>query len=264
MQLDIYQLDAFTNQIFRGNPAAVVPVKQWLPEQLMQDIAMENNLSETAFIVPEQEGYGIRWFTPKAEVDLCDHATLASAFVIFNYLNHNDEAIQFHSNSGPLQAVRRDKYIQLDFPAIAPDEEAILTPEAIASASNQPVKNVYSSKQDYLAVLDSADGLRNLIVDYSALETLDKRGVIFTARGEDCDFVSRCFFPKYNVDEDPVTGSAHCVSAPYWGRVLQKNKLHAKQLSQRGGEIICELRGDRVLLLGQAVPFFEGKVKLEL
>jgi PhzF family phenazine biosynthesis protein len=261
MQLDIYQIDAFTNQPFHGNPAAVVPLQRWLPEATMQAIALENNLSETAFFVPEQDGFYIRWFTPKAEVKLCGHATLATAYVIFNKQALQGDAINFNSKSGSLQAVRRDNYIQLDFPAIFPDEVPIDVP-AIAQACNQTVQAVYKSKQDYLAILESEQAVHNLQIDFDMLKKLDNRGVIYTAKGDNCDFVSRCFFPKYDVNEDPVTGSAHCVSVPYWARTLGKTKLNAKQVSARGGDLICELVGERVLLLGEAVPYMQGKIKI--
>ncbi len=263
MQLDMYQIDAFTDRVFTGNPAAVVPLQAWLPEQTMQGIALENNLSETAFFVPENDGYKIRWFTPNKEVDLCGHATLATAYVIFNYLETAASAIKFSSNSGPLQASKQDRYIQLDFPAIAAETEADTAAyKIITEASNQAAQAVYSSIQDYLVILDSEQAVQALSPDLRALMQLDGRGVIFTAQGDDCDFVSRCFFPKYDVDEDPVTGSAHCVSAPYWGKTLNKTQLHAKQLSQRGGEVICKLVSDRVLLLGKAVPFMKGTITL--
>lgn len=262
MTHSIYQVDAFTSELFKGNPAAVVPLEKWLPEEAMQNIALENNLSETAFFVQNKNEYDIRWFTPKAEVDLCGHATIATAFVIKNFIDDAASEIHFNSKSGPLKAAIVGDYIQLDFPAIEPSETPIVTPQAIINGCDKPIQAVHGSEQDYLVVLDSADAVRTLTPDLNSIATLDNRGVIFTAKGDDCDFVSRCFFPKYDVDEDPVTGSAHCVSAPYWSKVLNKNSLIAKQLSNRGGEVRCEIQGDRVLLSGKAVLYMQGTINV--
>lgn len=262
MKLKLYQIDAFTSQLFSGNPAAVVPLDTWLPDETLQAIALENNLSETAFFVENDGDYALRWFTPKAEVDLCGHATLATAYVIYQHIAPEKTELHFHSKSGLLKTIKLDEYIQLDFPASVPEENAIKPPDAIVRGGDQTILKVYTSKQDYLVILENEAALKALKPNFSALLELDNRGVIFSAPGDNCDFVSRCFFPKYDVNEDPVTGSAHCVSAPYWANVLGKNKLHARQLSQRGGELICEIKDDRVLLLGKAVPYLEGVISL--
>jgi PhzF family phenazine biosynthesis protein len=261
MQLSIYQIDAFTDQLFSGNPAAVIPLNSWLDDKIMQLIALENNLSETAFFVKKDDKYHIRWFTPAEEVALCGHATLASAYVIFNYLDKKAQSIEFYSKSGPLIVTKSEEHYQLNFPAIP--VYAMTPTQIMLNACNKHINQAYTSEQDYLIILESEQDVKELEFDASALKMLDLRGVIVSAKGEACDFVSRCFYPNLDVSEDPVTGSAHCQLAPYWGSVLKKSILHAKQLSARGGELICEVHNDRVYLRGKAVLYLQGTIFLD-
>lgn len=259
MRLNQYQVDAFTDTLFRGNPAAVVPLGQWLPEALLQAIATENNLSETAFFAPEDGGYRLRWFTPVTEVDLCGHATLATAHVLYTHLGYTQHSIRFHSRSGLLTVRRHDRDYTLDFPAARPIE--VPCPDALADAlSTRPLAVLADA--DYLVVLPDEAAVRQTVPDLSRLKQLDRRGVILTAPGSDCDFVSRFFAPNYGIDEDPVTGSAHCLLTPYWAGRLGRKTLTARQLSRRGGELRCELVGHRVLISGQAVTFSESILTL--
>ena len=259
MKSKIFQVDAFASAVFEGNPAAVVPLEAWLADPLLQAIAAENNLSETAFFVPAADGFRLRWFTPNSEVDLCGHATLAAAHVLFEHLGWSATVIRFASNSGPLVVRREDGLLAMDFPAVAstpviapPDLEAGLgvLPEAVLAGT------------DYLVVLDSAAAVEAVKPDFVRLARLDRRGVIVTASGNDEDFVSRCFYPALDVNEDPVTGSAHCQLAPYWADRLDKTRLAARQLSRRGGQVDCELQGERVVLRGRAVTYLEGMIRL--
>ncbi|NIP39802.1 MAG: PhzF family phenazine biosynthesis protein [Candidatus Dadabacteria bacterium] len=257
MKLPIYQIDAFTSELFRGNPAAVCPLDKRIDESLMQSIAAENNLSETAFFVKENGGYRIRWFTPTAEVDLCGHATLASAFVIFNEIDRSASSIQFFSNSGELNVTRDGDLISLDFPSLLPKESE--NSELINSAFNiKPIEVLEAD--DYLLIYESQDQIENLVSDLGKLKSIDLRGVIVSSKGDGCDFVSRFFAPKYGIDEDPVTGSAHCTLTPYWSEKLGKKKLHAKQLSKRGGELFCEMIDHRVCISGHAVIYLKGEI----
>lgn len=255
--LPIYQVDAFTAEVFRGNPAAVCPLPEWLPDPVMQSIAAENNLAETAFFVGGSGRYHLRWFTPAVEVDLCGHATLASAFVLFHHLEPHLEEVRFESRSGPLFVRRDGDWLTLDFPSLPP--ERLEPPAGLAEALDTAPREVWASA-DYLAVLGSEAEVRALRPDQAALSQLDRRGVIVTAPGEDCDFVSRFFAPNCGIPEDPVTGSAHCVLAPYWAERLGKTELRARQVSARGGEIRCRLEGDRVHLSGQAVLYLRGEI----
>jgi PhzF family phenazine biosynthesis protein len=257
MKGKVYIANAFSEKKFGGNPAAVVPLNEWLPDELMQQIAAQNNLAETAYIVPQGYDYGIRWFTPVVEVNLCGHATLASAHILFSHLGYDRDQITFDSKSGPLFVTRnRDGKITLDFPANEPEETR--DDGLIERALGIKPKFVYISRFDYMVVLGSQTDIEALNPDLSLLKKLPSRGLIVTAKGDKADFVSRCFFPQSGIDEDPVTGSAHCVTVPYWAKQLGKNKLSAIQLSARRGYLDCELAGDRVLMSGHALTYLEG------
>jgi PhzF family phenazine biosynthesis protein len=259
MKIPLYQIDAFSNHIFSGNPAAVCPLKEWLEDSLLQAIAQENNLSETAFFVPEGNGYHIRWFTPVAEVDLCGHATLATAFVIFNYFDTSSSHVSFHSKSGRLYVVKEEELLSMDFPS-QPPELCEAPKELLDGIGKEPLEVLCS--EDYVAVFSSENDIIELNPDMAILKKLDLRGVIVTAQGKNVDFVSRFFAPKFGVNEDPVTGSAHCALTPYWANKLNKKDLHAHQVSQRGGELFCKDCGNRVIISGRAVQFMEGSITL--
>lgn len=261
MQIRIFQVDAFASQAFSGNPAAVCPLSYWLDDKLLQQIAMENNLSETAFLVANKSGFDIRWFTPTEEVDLCGHATLAAAHVLFTHLGHPQQQLRFYSNSGELWVTRNDQGLTLDFPQV--EQQAVEPPKALLKGLNGIVPKQIFAGMDYLVELESEQQLLALTPDFAAWELLDYRGVIVTAKGDKCDFVSRCFYPELGVKEDPVTGSAHCQLAPFWANKLDKSILVAKQLSTRGGDIICEVTAQRVLLTGHAVDYLQGNIWLE-
>ena len=257
--IPIFQVDAFTDKLFGGNPAAVCILDKWLDDELLQAIAMENNLPETAFIVPEGSGYLIRWFTPTAEVDLCGHATLASGYVVFNHLNFAGEEITFFSpRSGDLKVIKRDDVLFLDFPA---DTFAEVVPpvELINGLRLEPLE-VFKGKTDYLVVIHSEEEISNLHPDFNLLAGLEGRGVIVTAPGNEVDFVSRFFAPGISIPEDPVTGSAHTTMIPYWSKRLNKKQLVARQLSERGGALLCEDWGDRVKIGGKARLFMKGEI----
>ena len=260
MELNLYQIDAFTDMPFEGNPAAVIPLETWLPDNTMQSIAEENNLSETAFFIPTSKGFHIRWFTPETEVDLCGHATLAAAYVLFNILGYNKDRIAFDSKSGTLTVLQNGDFLVMDLPAQSPISCNV--PDEIAKAFGKvPIECLRS--EDYIVVFETESDILSIKPDIDYLKKLDLRGVIVTARSKQYDFVSRFFAPKYGIDEDPVTGSAHTQLIPYWARKLGKTKMNAKQISSRGGELVCELRSDRVLISGKAVKFFEGKIELK-
>jgi PhzF family phenazine biosynthesis protein len=259
MIVPLYQVDAFTSRLFAGNPAAVCPLESWLPDGAMQSIALENNLSETAFFVRHGEVYDLRWFTPACEVGLCGHATLASAFVIFEYLDPEAKLVRFQTRSGELRVRRNGELLTMDFPA-QPAKPCDPSP-ALGAALGKPFREL-SAARDYLAVYESESDVRALKPDMRALAGLDRFAVIVTAPGKDADFVSRFFAPAHGVDEDPVTGSAHCTLTPYWAARLGKTKLHARQVSARGGELWCELAGDRVFLSGRAVRYLEGTISV--
>jgi PhzF family phenazine biosynthesis protein len=245
-----YQVDAFTRTPFAGNPAAVCPLASWLDDALLQAIAEENNLSETAFFVPSAKGFRLRWFTPLSEVDLCGHATLASAHVLFDVLGYAQPAITFETRSGELHVRKKNGLLEMDFPAQPP--LACTAPEAL-SLGLGAVPLAVLAAQDYLAVFADEASIRAIVPDHAQLARLDRRGVIVSAPGRDVDFVSRFFAPKVGVPEDPVTGSAHCALTPYWAERLGKSALVARQVSRRGGDLLCELRGERVLISGAAV-----------
>lgn len=255
MRLPLYQIDAFTNRPFSGNPAAVLPLQAWLPDETLQSIALENNLSETVFFVLEENGYRIRWFTPKVEVDLCGHATLAAGFVLMTELRPELQQVRFQSRSGELVVMRARDRFTLDFPSRPPEKLDAL--EGLEAALGLKPLELWKSR-DVMAVLDSEATVRGLKPDHSLLAKLPMWSLIVTAPGENVDFVSRFFGPAQGIEEDPVTGSSHCTLIPYWAERLGKQKLHALQVSARGGELWCELAGDRVKISGQAVKVVEG------
>jgi len=259
MKISIFQVDAFTSELFCGNPAAVCPLENWTSDKILQSIASENNLSETAFFVRENDGYRIRWFTPTCEVDLCGHATLASAYIIFEEIDRTVTKIKFYSNSGELHVTRDSDLISLDFPSLPP--KISQNPEKIYSAFNiKPIEVLEAD--DYLLIYDNQQQIESILPDFNLLKELDLRGVIVSSKGKDCDFVSRFFASKYGIDEDPVTGSAHCTLIPYWSEKLGKKKLHAKQLSKRGGELFCEMKNDRVIISGQTAQYMKGEIEI--
>ncbi|MCY8810046.1 PhzF family phenazine biosynthesis protein [Bacillus atrophaeus] len=248
-----YVVDAFAENLFEGNPAGVCIMKEWIPDELMQQIAAENNLSETAFAVKEGENYRLRWFTPADEIDLCGHATLATAYVIANFYESNVEEIKFQTISGELVVVKKGELYEMDFPSRMP-KEISLTEEMVEALGVKPVE-VHLGR-DLIFVLEKEDDVLNASPDFSKLKELpDGLGVSITARSEKYDFVSRAFFPKLNVNEDPVCGSAHCNFIPYWAKNLSKNEMVARQLSKRGGKLYCKFEGDRVKISGSAVLY---------
>ncbi|OFW57890.1 MAG: isomerase [Candidatus Solincola sediminis] len=259
MKIPIYQIDAFSSRVFSGNPAAVCPLEAWLDDESMQSIAAENNLSETAFFLPDRDHYSIRWFTPVSEVRLCGHATLASAFVVFNHIEPACRRLVFESASGPLPVLKKADMLSMDFPALPPSP--CTCPPALAQGLGRQPETVLCS-EDYLAVFKSQDDIVALNPDFEILKKLDMRAVIATAPGEEADFVSRFFAPDYGINEDPATGSAHCTLAPYWSRILGRKKLRAQQLSKRRGEIFCEDLGNRVLISGRAIEYMQGWISL--
>jgi PhzF family phenazine biosynthesis protein len=260
MKIPIYQVDAFTNKVFKGNPAAICPLESWPDTKIMQDIAMENNLSETAFFVKSKDQYEIKWFTPKVEVNLCGHATLATAHVIFNHLNYAREEIIFQSKSGILKVHKSGKSLVLDFPA-AQIDSAIITKELSTSIGRLPMA-AYKSEQKLMALFEDEKIIRNISPDFEKLRNLDFMGVIVTAPGDKVDFVSRFFAPRVGINEDPVTGSAHTVLIPFWADRLGKEKMKALQISARTGELDCELKGNRVLIGGNAVTYLTGEIEI--
>jgi PhzF family phenazine biosynthesis protein len=259
MQLTMYQIDAFASQLFTGNPAAICPLESWLPDELMQLIAMENNLSETAFFVKTANGFHLRWFTPTHEVKLCGHATLASAYVIFNLLGYMQDTIVFASLSGPLTVTKKEDWLELDFPA-QPPQTCTTPPALVDSFGRQPIACLKA--EDYIVVFDDERFVHEIRPDLRALAQLDLRGVAITAQATDYDFITRFFAPRYGIDEDPVTGSAFTQLIPYWAQQLGKKHFHAKQVSARGGEVRGELRGERVLIAGQAVKFMQSTIEV--
>ena len=259
MELTLYQIDAFTDKVFKGNPAAVCPLDGWLSDTDMQAIAAENNLSETAFYVPSGVGFHLRWFTPKAEVDLCGHATLATAFVIFNFSVYANDTVKFDTRSGELVVSRSGDWLVMDFPS-QPGRPCAIPPLLIEGLGKMPLEVLAS--EDYMAVFENEADVAALEPNFDSLSKLDLRGVMATAKGDKLDFVSRFFAPRYGINEDPVTGSAHCALTPYWANRLEKTKLRAMQISERTGYIECELKGSRVFLSGKAVTYMEGKIKL--
>jgi PhzF family phenazine biosynthesis protein len=257
MKIKQYQVDAFTTQLFGGNPAAVCLLDDWLDDGLLQAIAAENNLSETAFCVPARNGFRLRWFTPTTEVELCGHATLAAAHVIFAELGYSEQAIVFDTRRGELTVEKNGTLLEMNFPAIPLQRTPII--ERLAEGLGHQPTEVLAGV-DYLVVFDDEATVRSLVPDQTLLGQLELRGVIATAPGVEEDFVSRFFAPKFGLPEDPVTGSAHCQLAPYWASKLGKTTLRARQLSRRGGQLVCAVRGERVLLSGHAVTFLKGEI----
>ena len=259
MEIKLYQVDAFALNIFEGNPAAVCPLEKWLPTQLLKKIAEENNLSETAFFVKEDTGYSLRWFTPEDEVDLCGHATLAAAHVLFKHLGYSRKSISFYTKSGTLEVSRAGKSYSMCFPASLPKLRAPLQKLELALGVT-PITVLEAF--DYIVILENEAQVRSINPNFSIMQNLDLRGVVITAPGDEVDFVSRCFFPSLRVNEDPVTGSAHCELAPYWSEQLNKKTLVGKQLSQRTGMVKCEVIDDKVILEGNAVDYMSGVIHL--
>lgn len=260
MQVPYYEVDAFTNRVFAGNPAGVCIVDPWLPDELMQAIAAENNFSETAFVLREGDHCRLTWFTPTMEVDLCGHATLAAAFVLLHEFEPGSEAIVFHTKTDELIVEKRgDDLLAMDFPSRMPEPCPPPPPEKLIEGLRAEPKEVHRSR-DYMAVFDSEEDVRNLAPDFAKLLELDGLCIIATAPGEQVDFVSRVFVPAAGIDEDPVTGSAHCSLIPYWAKRLGKSSLHALQISPRGGELFCEDRGPRCTIAGSAVIYLKGTI----
>lgn len=259
--LPIYQIDAFTDRVFGGNPAAVCPLQEWLSDEVMQAIASENNLSETAFFVARNGvgEYDLRWFTPATEVDLCGHATLASAHLVFRSLAPDLETVRFHTASGPLEVSRDGELLVMDFPARPP--KPLEVPEGFAEAIGLAPLEMWSATKN-MAAFETAALVRGLGPDLDYIAGLDLDGLICTAPGDDCDFVSRYFAPHVGIPEDPVNGSSHCTLIPYWAKKLGKDKLHARQVSARGGELFCENAGERVKIAGRAALYLEGSISL--
>ncbi|MAW60547.1 MAG: isomerase [Planctomycetes bacterium] len=264
MKLRLIQVDAFADRALVGNPAAVVPLEAWLPDALLLAIAIENNLSETAFLVPEGEGWRLRWFTPGGEVDLCGHATLATAHALLTEWGVDREELQFHTRSGALSVRRVDDGYQMDFPAQAPRPvpEELRAAAAEVTAGLGAVPELLLVSEDWIAIYPNEAAVAALRPDGGRLAEVGLRGVLASAPGERHDFVSRCFFPALGIPEDPVTGSAHCQLAPYWADRLGRSRLRARQISARGGELGCEHAGERVLLTGRAVTYLRGEIEL--
>lgn len=259
MKQKIYQVDAFAEELFSGNPAAVCPLEDWPEDELLQKIAMENNLAETAYFVKSGDHFELRWFTPTTEVDLCGHATLASAYVLFHQLGYTEKTIRFQSRrSGPLTVTKEGDLLTLDFPADSITEVSIT--EALTRGLNLLPQQIFKGKSDYMFVYEKEEDIKQLIPDFAAIQTINARGIIVTSRGNTVDFVSRFFAPQCGVNEDPVTGSAHTTLTPFWSRVCNKKVLTAKQLSARGGFLQCEDRGERVAISGRCKLYLEGSI----
>jgi len=260
MRLPLYQVDAFSKRRFAGNPAAVCPLPKWLPDHTLQQIAAENNLAETAYFVAEPDGYRLRWFTPAVEVDLCGHATLAAAHVLMDCLGFGGEQVTFHSRSGPLTVARSGELYTLDFPS-RPGAERPVDPSLALALGAMP-QAVYAAR-DTMCVFETAAQVLDLTPNMEALAALEPFAFIATAPGENCDFVSRFFAPKQGINEDPVTGSAHCTLTPYWAARLGKVSLFARQISARGGELWCEDHGDRVRISGHGALYLTGFIEFD-
>lgn len=262
--MKIYQIDAFANRLFSGNPAAVCILDKWIDDDLMQSIGNENNLAETAFVVPRDKDFEIRWFTPTTEVDLCGHATLAAAFVLFDILDYPDSEVRFHSTkSGLLTVSKNDGMLYLDFPTDTLDLVDESRKATIEKCIGIKPAELFKGKTDYIAIIDSEQQLNNIRVDLNEISKLDARGLIVTSRGDSTDFVSRFFAPQSGINEDPVTGSAHTSLIPIWSEKLGKKQLTAKQLSKRGGELFCKLKNERCLIGGYAKLYMTGEINLD-
>ena len=264
MKLTLYQIDAFTKKLFEGNPAAVIPLKKWMDDELMQKLAMENNLAETVFFVPSKTkgvDFDIRWFAPELEINLCGHATLASAYVIFEILKTKKKRVVFSSKSGLLTVTKKKDMLEMDFPSWPPGRIAEYPESLLPSLGNPEIAGVYKNRE-YIVELMNEEAVKNCNPDFSLMKKVDKM-VIITAPGKDVDFVSRFFAPTAGVDEDPVTGSAHSQLIPFWSEKLRKEKMIAKQLSKRGGDIYCEQKGDRVIMGGKCVFYMKGAIEIQ-
>lgn len=258
-EIPLYQIDAFTGRVFGGNPAAVCVLTKWLPDETMQAIAAENNLSETAFFVPSGADYDLRWFTPAMEVDLCGHATLATGALVLAKLEPSRSSVRFHTASGVLEVVKDGDLFAMDFPAweAKPTKSA-----AVADALGAAPVELLSNQRDYLAVFEKEADIRAIAPGFDKLAKLERPGMIVTAPGDQVDFVSRFFGAAFGIREDPVTGSAHCALTPYWSKRLGKDMLSARQISARGGELVCEQRGERVVMRGRAAFYLEGTIRI--
>lgn len=263
MPVQIFHVDAFTDRPFHGNPAAVCPLENWLDDDLLRSVAAENNLSETAYFVPNGDAFDLRWFTPRQEVQLCGHATLASAFVLFNILQPERRSVRFETRSGPLSVTRSTDRVSMDFPALV-TWVCSKPPEPLIRGLNRDVQDfsVYQLKDNYFVILNSEEQVRELRPNLALFEQLHPAGVCVTAPGCDCDFVSRYFAPSYGIPEDPVTGSTHCSLVPYWAERLGKKEFHARQVSERGGELWCALADHRVTIEGKAVLTIQGTLMI--
>mgnify|MGYP001098977100 CR=1 FL=1 len=261
--MTIYQVDAFNNEVFKGNPAAVIPLDSWISEELMQNIAEENNLSETVFFVKNKNHFEIKWFTPTCEVDLCGHATLAASHIIFTELNYEEDELKFNSKSGILTVIKVNDWYTLNFPSeniIAINQHL----DFLQKALNTPVLEIYEGKWKLVAVVESEETLKKLEPNFSLLSELKWDGIIVTAKGNKVDFVSRFFAPKLGINEDPVTGSAHTILIPYWAKKLGKNNLNALQISKRMGVLKCTYLQDRVEMSGQAITYLKGQLTIKI
>lgn len=262
MKIKIYQIDAFTDKVFSGNPAAVCPLDFWLPDETLQKIAMENNLAETAFYVKKDNEYQLRWFTPEVEVDLCGHATLAAAFVLYHFEGHPNSEISFNSHrSGILKVNKQDDFLKLNFPTDI-FEPVNLFPELIAGFNIKP-KEAFKGKTDYMLVFENETEIKNLKPDFQIINKLKARGVIVTAKGDEVDFVSRFFAPQSGINEDPVTGSTHTTLTPYWSKKIGKTELTAIQLSERKGYLKCKYLNERIEISGQGKTYLTGEIIIE-
>ncbi|MCH3965423.1 MAG: PhzF family phenazine biosynthesis protein [Clostridium sp.] len=259
MRMPIYQVDAFTNELFRGNPAAVCPLEEWIDDNIMQKIAKENNLSETAFFIKKGDMYELRWFTPEFEIDLCGHATLAAAYVIFQYLEKDLNEISFDTKSGKLKVIKKATLLTMVFPS-REGNKCDITKELVEALGKKPLE-LYKSR-DYMAVFEKEEDIINLNPDMEKLKKINAFGIIVTSKGNDIDFVSRYFIPDSVIGEDPVTGSAHCTLIPYWKKVLNKDKFLARQLSDRSGILYCRDLGDKVEISGEAAFYLEGYINV--
>lgn len=259
MKLTIYQADAFTNKVFGGNPAAIVPLDEWLPDATLQAIALENNLSETAFFVKKGDHFHLRWFTPTIEIELCGHATLASAFILFTELGYSKKRIHFETLSGALYVEKDNDVLAMDFPitymAVIPFSDKMKL------GLGAHYLEIYESDTKFMVVFENESEIKAIAPDFRILNELGKN-IIVTAKGDNCDFVSRFFAPVSGIDEDPVTGSAHTALTPYWAAKLNKQKLEARQVSARGGHLFCEMKGDRVIIKGQSKLYLKGEIFL--
>ena len=264
MKLTLYQVDAFTDKLFGGNPAAVIPLKRWIPDELMQQLAMENNLAETVFFTPSKNkkaDFDIRWFTPALEINLCGHATLALAYVIFEILKSKKKKVVFDSKSGLLTVIKKKELLEMDFPSWPPERITEYPDALLTSLGNPEIAGVYKNRE-YIVELINEEAVKRCNPDFSLMKKVEKM-VIITAPGKEVDFVSRFFAPNSGIDEDPVTGSAHSQLTPFWSDKLGKKKMTAKQLSRRGGTVYCEQKGERVMMGGQAVFYMKGQIEIK-